>query len=190
MAQTTEQTTIRNGVNIDQLLGTIDAIKENPDVASFRFRARNQWLGGGHNRTTVEEFYGACQTIPHGHGPFVLDADEPPVLLGTDQGPNPVEYVLTALASCLMTSLVYHAAACGIEVKDVEATLEGDLDLHGFLGMDPRVRNGYQAIRVTFDIKDDLLREVKERLVEVAHQRSPVFDIVTNPVPVSVRLAD
>ena len=117
-----------------------------------------------------------------------MDADEPPVLLGTDEGANPVEYALHALAGCLTTSLIYHAAARGIRIDAVESHLEGDLDLHGFLGMSDAVRNGYEKIRVTFKIDADAPDETLEELVMLAQQRSPVFDIISNPVPVAVRM--
>jgi uncharacterized OsmC-like protein len=110
------------------------------------------------------------------------------VLLGTDRGANPVEYVLTALAGCLTTSLVYHAAARGIAVEEVESHLEGDLDLRGFLGLSEEVRNGYENIRVTFKIKADATEEQLRELVQLAQNRSPVFDIISHPVPVSVEL--
>ena len=145
----------------------------------------NRWLGGGHNRTDIAGFYGAGAEQPHTR-PFVLDNDEPPVLLSSDQAPNPVEYVLHGLAGCLMTSLTYHAAARGIPLQGVRTRLEGDLDLHGFLGLDEQVRNGYEQIRVRFEFDGDLTEEQKQQLVELAQQRSPVFDIVTNQVPVTV----
>jgi uncharacterized OsmC-like protein len=177
-----------NGVNVTQLMATVEAIKDTPSLAQFRFRAKNRWMDGGHNRTTVKEFYGAGQEDTSRIKPFVLDADEPPVLLGEDQGANPVEYVLAALAGCLTTSLVYHAAARGIKIDEVESRLEGTLDLRGFLGMSENVRNGYDDVRVTFKIKADASEEQLKELVELAQKRSPVFDIVSNPVPVSVRL--
>jgi uncharacterized OsmC-like protein len=183
----TEQNIV-NGVNVDQLFETINVIKDQPDIAKFRFRASNKWVNGGHNRTSIKDFYGAGQEDRSRTEPFVLDADEPPVLLGTDQGANPVEYVLTALAGCLTTSLIYHAAAQGIKIDEVESRFEGDLDLRGFLGLSENVRNGYQNIRVTFTIKSDAPKEKLEELVKLAQQRSPVFDIVSNPVPVSVGL--
>ena len=179
---------IVNGVNVDQLFGTIEAIKGTPSIAKFRFRANNGWIDGGHNRSAVQQFYGAGQEDLSRARPFVMDADEPPVLLGSDNGANPVEYVLHALAACLTTSLVYHAAARGIQIEEVESTLEGDLDLHGFLGMDDSFRNGYERVRVDFKVKADATEEQIEELVRVAQQRSPVFDIVTNPVPVTVGL--
>jgi len=177
-----------NGVNVEQLFQTIDAIKGTPTIAKFKFSAKNKWMGGGHNRTTINEFEGACQSHKR-QQPFVMDNDEPPVLLGKDIGANPVEYVLHALAGCLTTSLVYHAAARGIRIDEVESTFEGDLDLHGFLGMDPKVRNGYQQIRVTFKVKGDASEEKLQELVEISQQRSPVFDIVSHGVPVKVTLA-
>jgi uncharacterized OsmC-like protein len=176
-----------NGVNVDQLFGTIDAIKDKAEIAKFNFRAKNQWVNGAHNRTTIDDFSGACQ-VHKRQQPFVCDASEHPVLLGEDQGPNPVEYALKALAGCLTTALVYHAAARGIELDAVESTLEGDLDLHGFLGMDDSVRNGYEAVRVKFNIKGDISDETKAELCELAQKRSPVFDIISHAVPVKVTL--
>ncbi len=121
-----------NGVDVEKLYETMGAIKHNPSIAKFNFRAQNRWISGGHNTTTINEFDGALQTHKRNH-PFVFQKDEPPVLLGTDQGANPVEYLLTALAGCLTTSLVYHAAARGIKIDQVEATFAGDLDIQGFL---------------------------------------------------------
>ena len=121
-----------NGVDVSRLSETIEAIKANPELAKFRFRARNKWIYGGHNRTEIKDFYGASKEDTSRTESFVMDADEPPILLGEDKGANPVEYVLTALAACLTTSMVYHAAARGIKIEEVESRLEGDLDLHGF----------------------------------------------------------
>ena len=176
-----------NGVNVDDLFTTIDAIKEQPGIANFMFRATNKWINGGHSRTTIKDFYGACQTHEHKKA-FVFDADEPAVLLGEDQGANPVEYALTALAACITTALVYHAAARGIQLEEVESRLEGDLDLHGFLGMDDNVRRGYEGVRVTFKIKADAPEEELEEICKLGPTYSPVFDIFTNKVPVSVHL--
>ena len=177
-----------NGVDVDQLFSTIDAIKENPGLAKFEFRANNQWIDGGHNRTSVKDFYGAGREDASRKQTFVFDNDEPVVLLGEDNGANPVEFVLHALAGCLTTSLVYHAAAQGIKIDAVESKFEGDLDLRGFLGMNEDVRNGYEDIRVTFKIKSDAPEEKLKELCELAQKRSPVFDIVTNRVPVDVQL--
>lgn len=178
-----------NGVNVDQLFSTINAIKENPGLAKFKFRAKNQWINGGQNRTSIKDFYGAGQEYATRKQSFVFDNDEPEVLLGQDNGANPVEFVLHALAGCLTTSLVYHAAAQGIKIDSVESRFEGDLDLRGFLGMKEDVRNGYENIRVTFKIQADAPEEKLKELCELAQKRSPVFDIVTNGVPVNVQLA-
>jgi uncharacterized OsmC-like protein len=183
---TTKQTKVVNGVDLDRLVGTIAVITQAPGIAAFRFRASNRWIQGGHNRSTIRDFYGAGQEDTSRTDTFVLDNDEPDVLLGTDRGANPVEYVLHALAGCLTTSMVYHAAARGIRLEEVESQLEGDLDLRGFLGMSEDVRNGYQAIRVTFRVKADATDEQIAELGRLAQVRSPVFDIVSNPVPVSV----
>ena len=178
---------IVNGVNVDRLFGTINAIKDTPGLARFRFRARNTWVNGAHNRTTITGFYGACQkhTLTE---PLVLEADEPAVLLGEGAEANPMDYVLTGLAACLTTSLVYHAAARAIQLDEVESRLEGDLDLHGFLGLSESVRNGFEDVKVTIRIKADLPDETLEELCRVAQKYSPVFDIISRPVHVSVHL--
>ena len=181
MQQVMEQKNV-NGVNVEQLGSTIKAIQNKPDLAKFKFRATNKWIIGGHNQTTIKEFYGAGQEDTSRTEPFVLEADEPPVLLGEDNGANPVEFVLHALASCLTTSMVYHAAAQGIKIDEVESQYEGDLDLHGFLDLSRDVRKGYQNIRVNFKVKSDAPAEKLRELMK----HSPVFDIVTNPVPVSI----
>jgi uncharacterized OsmC-like protein len=176
-----------NGVNVDNLFKTVVAVKGNPAIAKFNFRAKNRWINGGNNRTTVNEFYGACQTHSRSK-PFEYVKDEPPILLGQDQGANPVEYALAALAGCLTTSLIYHAAAQGIKIDEVESTLQGDLDLQGFLGMSENIRNGYEKIDVTFRIKADAPEEKLQQLVELAQKRSPVFDMISHPTPVHVHL--
>jgi len=175
-----------NGVAVDELFETMDAIREKPDIAAFEFKARNIWIKGGHNRTTITEFYGACAPQQHQEA-FVFEEDEPPVLLGEDHGANPVEYVLTALAGCLTSSLVFHAAARGIHLEEVASELSGQLDVRGFLGMDPNIRNGYRQINVHFTIKaDDATDDQLKELIQLAQQRSPVYDVVTHPVPVAV----
>ncbi len=180
---------VLNGVNVDKIFETIDSIKGNSEIAKFRFKATNKWVKGGENRTTVNEFYGACQTHSRSK-PFEFVKDEPPILLGEDHGANPVEYALSALAGCLTTSLVYHAAAKGIKIDQVESTLEGNLDLRGFLGMDENIRNGYEGIQVNFKIKSDAPKEQLEELVQLAKKRSPVCDIISNPTPVNVSLVN
>jgi uncharacterized OsmC-like protein len=179
--------TMINGVDVDSLLATIKAIKGDPTIAEFKFRARNKWVNGGHNHTTITDLYGAREDHNH-ETPFELVADEPPVLLGEDKGPNPVEYLLTALVGCLTSSLIYHAAAKGIEIRGVESRLEGDIDLRGFLGLSPDIRPGYENIRVYFTIDADISEGEKEELIRMAQKYSPVFNSVANPVPVSVQL--
>jgi uncharacterized OsmC-like protein len=178
-----------NGVNVSKLFGTVEAIKGNPDIAKFNFKAKGKWINGGHNRTSINEFYGACQNFQRNQS-FIFEKDEPPVLLGEDHGANPVEYVLAALDGCLTTSLIYHAAAKGIKIDEVETSFSGDLNLHGFLGLDENTRNGYEKIKVTFNIKSDAPREKLQELVQLAQNRSPVFDIVSHPTPVEVSLED
>ena len=141
-------------------------------------------MTGGHNCSTIQDFYGAGGEDTTRTAPFMLDADEPPVLLGGDKGANPVEDVLHALAACMTTSMVYHAAARGIEIQSVKCNPEGDLDLRGFLGLDPSVRKGYQGIRVRFDVQSNA---TAEQLAELA-QFSPVRDIISNPVPVALEI--
>lgn len=173
-----------NGVDVERLGQTVQAVQQNPNLGASQFRAVNRWINGGHNRTTIQGFYGAGQEDVTRTQPFVLDADEPQVLLGKDQAPNPVEFVLHALAACLTTSLVYHAAARGIQIESIESRLEGDLDLQGFLGLSEQVRRGYERIRANFTIKSDASAEQLEALTKF----SPVYDIVSNPVPVSIHI--
>ena len=182
--------TVQNGVNVDQLVATINAIKENPDLARFHFRASNEWLGGGHSRTTIKSFYGAGSEDTSRSRPFILEGDEPPVLLGSNAGPNAVEAVLHALASCLAVGFVYNAAAQGIRVDSLDFDLEGEIDLHGFLGLSDQVRPGYQHIRLSYHVGSDAPREKLEQLCEYVQKTSPVLDIIRNPVPVSITLAD
>ncbi|MGE5694069.1 MAG: OsmC family protein [Candidatus Sericytochromatia bacterium] len=178
-------TRIANGVDLDRLSETIDAITARPALAQFQFRVRNQWMDGGYSRTTIKDFYGAGQEDAARTEPFTVDTDEPPVLLGENRAPNAGEYVLHALAACLTGTIAYHAAARGIALDSLEATIQGDLDLHGFLGLDSDVRPGYEQIRVrieaTGDFDDDQLAE----LVSLTRY-SPVRDIVSNPVPVAI----
>lgn len=186
-AESEETKNTVNGVKVDELFGTIDAIKKAPVIAKFKFRAENKWLNGGHNRTTIKNFFGTQQN--HGHkDPFVLDADEPPLLLGNDFGPNPVEYALTALAACVTTSIVYHAAAKGITIRSMESRLEGDIDLQGFLGLKDDVPRGYKEIRMVVNIDADASPEKLEEIVQLGPSYSPVFDTITRAVPVSVQL--
>lgn len=177
-----------NGVDVDQFLGTIEVVKNQPELAKFQFRAGNRWINGGNNRTTINEFHAAGEKHARDDS-FVLEKDEPAVLLGTDKGANPVEYTLAALAGCLTTTMVYLAAAEGVELNEVTSEVEADGDLRGFLGLDENVRMGCDNIRFTFKVESDAPREKIEKLVELAQKRSNVFDMLTNKVPVSVSLA-
>ncbi len=171
-----------NGVDLETLMGTVKAIKADPELGASRFRASNRWLSGNHNRTTVTGFYGAKQEIAHKQK-FEMDADEPPILAGEDQGANPVEHLLHALASCVTTSMVAHAAVRGIHLEEVESELEGDIDLRGFLGLAEDVPKGYTDIRVKFKVKADP-KDLK-KLDELA-RHSPVFNTLMQSVPVSI----
>ncbi|MFZ1007476.1 MAG: OsmC family protein [Candidatus Sulfotelmatobacter sp.] len=174
-----------NGVNVDDLFATIDTIKATPAMAKFKFRLKNQWEGGSQNRSIVGGFYGAGQELSRTKS-FFLRADEPSILLGDDAAANPVEHLLHALAACLTTSMVYHAAARGIAIEEVESSFEGDIDLHGFLDLDEKVRKGYQGIWVNFRIKADVPDEQLQEIVALTGH-SPVFDSLTKGVPVSVK---
>jgi uncharacterized OsmC-like protein len=175
---------IVNGVNVENLLASIYAFKKEPALGKFRFRATNKWITGGHNRSRIKEFYGAGKEDTLRTQTFVLDADEPAVLHSGDRAANPVEFVLHALAACLTTSIVYHAAVRDIRIEELESKIEGDVDVRGFTGIDPNVRKGYQNIRVTFRCKSDASAEQLEELARF----SPVWDTLANPVPVTVRV--
>ena len=171
-----------NGVDVDRLEGTIAAVSENPSIADFKFRSTNKWINGGHNTSVIKGFYGACQEDETRNEPFILDNDEPDVLLGTDKGANPVEYILHALAGCVTTTLVYHAAARGIKLDAVESSYEGYLDLQGFLGLKP-VPKGYQRMKINFKISGDLTQAQKEELLATGRRYSPVHDMISRAVP-------
>lgn len=177
-----------NGVNIDQLLGTIGAVKENADIALFKFRSKTKWISGGHCKTEIKSFYGATQEDTSRLMSFVLEGDEPAVLLGKNNGPNAVEAVLHALASCLSVGIVYNASAMGININALSFNVEGDLDLHAFLGLSETIRPGYKNINITVNMDADASKEKLEELLAYVQKTSPVLDIVRNPVPVSVKL--
>src|SRR3954452_19667604 len=182
----TDLATITNGVDVTRLNETVTAVKAAPELGSFRFRIQNRWIDCGENRSEVQSFSAGGKEIRRKSG-FVLTADEPDVLLGTDTAANPVEHLLHALASCVTTSMVYHAAARGIHIEEVESTLEGDIDLHGFLDLDKNVRKGYEGIRVTFKVKADVPEEQLQDIVELGTGHSPVFDSLLKGVPLSVK---
>jgi uncharacterized OsmC-like protein len=179
---------IVNGVNVEQLVGTINAIKDNPSLAQFRFRATSKWINGGHSQTRIQGFYGAGSEDNSRSKPFILEGDEPPVLLGGNYGPNAVELVLSALASCLAVGFVYNASAQGIKIDGLEFSLEGDIDLHGFLGLSDKVRAGYNSIRLSYKVKSDAPRKKLVELCNYVQKTSPVLDIIRNPVPVTIEM--
>jgi uncharacterized OsmC-like protein len=186
IAEMSEQKTINlvNGIDMDALGATVSAIEERPQLGESRFHIRNKWIKGGHNRSIVTDFFGAAQNISHKQT-FELDADEPAVLGGEDLAANPVEHLLHALAACVTTSLVCHAAVRGIRIDELESELEGEIDLRGFLGLSQDVRKGYRNIRINFAVKTD--EDSLEKLKELA-QFSPVFDIVSNGTSVDIQM--
>jgi uncharacterized OsmC-like protein len=184
---TTTKSPFRNGVDTAMLFATLDAVKAAPDAAKFQFRARNRWVSGTHSQSTIDDFYGVGEERTH-DAPTSLDVDHPKVLVGGDNGPTPVEYILHGLAGCLTAGLANIAAARGVELTEVTSTVEGDIDLNGILGLDDSVRNGFQRIRVGFAIKGKAPAETLRALVEQSQARSAVFDILTNSVPVTVEV--
>ena len=182
------QSNLPNGVDVDKLLATIDAIKANPELANFQFRAETEWKSGGHSRTRVQSFHGAGAEDTSRSKPFAMEADEPPVLLGSNAGPNAVEIVLAGLASCLAVGFAYNAAARGIGIDQLTLSVAGNIDLHGFLGLPEKVRPGYRDIRVRCRVKSDATREQLMELCDYVQKTSPVLDIIRNPVSVSVVL--
>ncbi len=175
-----------NGVDVDQLMQTVNAIKDNPELARFNFRANSTWVNGGHSKTTIKGFYGAGQEDTSRTKPFVIDGDEPPILLGKNAGPNAVESVLQALASCLMVGFSYNAAAQGINVRSIELDLNGEIDLHGFLGLSDKIRPGYEGINLVYKTDCDAPPEKVAEIWAHVQKTSPVLDILTNPVPVTI----
>jgi uncharacterized OsmC-like protein len=178
----------RNGVDVPALFATLDAVRQQPSLARFQFRSAHRWIAGTHNEGTITGFYGAGQEQTH-REPTVVAADHPAVLVGRDNAPTPAELLLNALGACLMSGLANIAAARGIDLEEVTATVEGDIDLLGLLGLDHDVRNGFETIRVVFHVKGAAEAEKLAALVERSRRRSAVFDVVTNGVPVSVTVA-
>jgi uncharacterized OsmC-like protein len=175
----------RNGVDVPTLFATLDAVKGQPEIAAFQFRASNRWVSGTHSRSTIHGFSGAMQEMRH-EREHVYDADHPAVLVGKDTGPTPVEFLLHAIAACLTAGLANIAAARGINLLEVTSTVEGDIDLNGILGLSKEVRNGYSAIRVHFDVRGDAPEGQLRELVEQSRRRSAVYDVLTNGLPVHV----
>lgn len=171
-----------NGVDRETLFATLDAVKQAPEAAHFQFRNHNTWVSGTHSESTLEDFFGVGEERAHRRS-YVFPADHPAVLVGQDNGPTPVEFVLHALASCLTAGLANIAAARKVTLTEVRSTITGDIDLNGIFGLAP-VRNGYQKIKVDFTIRGEASPEVLASLVEQARARSAVYDVITNGVPV------
>jgi len=176
----------RNGVNTPAVVETIFGVVANqPALAKFQFRASNQWMTGTHSRTTMKGFFGASGEQAH-HKDFTADGDHPAVLCGADQAPTPVEWVLHALATCLTAGIANIAAVRGVTLHRVESKVEGDIDLLGIFGLSKTVRNGYQNVRITFEIEGDAPPEKLREIVEQSRARSAVYDVITNGIPVEV----
>ena len=178
---------VNNGVNVDALLAAREALKNAPEAAEFTWRASCKWLNGTHSRSTVEGFHGLGQEHKH-RSEFSFEADHPEVFASEDQGATPVELVLVGLASCLTAGVAAVAQNRGIQLRSVEAKLEGKMNLYGILGIDSEVRNGYDGIKVTFKIDADASKKDIEALVAQSQKRSAVYDIVTNPTDVTVEV--
>jgi uncharacterized OsmC-like protein len=179
---------VDNGVNVEALLGARSALAETPEIAKFHWRAVNTWVRGTHSRSNVETFYGFAEEQRH-KATYRYDADHPEAFAAEDNGATPVEFVLVALGSCLTAGVAAVAQQRSIQLRSVEATIEADLDLHGILGADPDVRNGFSDVRVTYNIDADAGPEDIEALVAQSQKRSAVYDILTNPTNVTVRVA-
>ena len=185
---TTVNESMRNGVDTATLFATLDAVKAAPQAAKFQFRADNEWVSGTHSHGTIHGFFGVGEERTH-ERTFHFDADHPAVLVGRDNGPTPVEFVLHALASCLTAGLANIAAARNVRLTEVRCAVAGDIDLNGILGLNSNVRNGYQGITVRFTVKGDAPAEKLREIVEQSRARSAVYDVITNQVPVSIEVA-
>lgn len=183
-----EAPVIRNGVDVTTLFATLDAVKAAPQAAQFQFRAHNEWVNGTHSRSTMSDYFGVGEERVH-ERTFVFDGDHPVVVGGQDAGPTPVEYILHALASCLSAGIANIAAARKVNLSEVRATVTGDIDLNGILGLDPEVRNGYQQVNVEFTLSGDAPDSVLREIVAQSRARSAVYDVITNGIPVAIGVA-
>jgi uncharacterized OsmC-like protein len=183
----TTNSSVNNGVNVEALIAAREALTQAPQAAQFKWRAACEWKDGTHSHSTVESFFGLGQE-QHRKKTFAFDADHPEVFASEDHGATPVEYVLVGLASCLTAGIAAVAQHRKLQLRSVKATIEGDMDLQGILGIDSDVRNGFDGIRVHFSIDADAKREDIEALVAQSQKRSAVFDIVTNPTNVTVKV--
>jgi uncharacterized OsmC-like protein len=179
---------VNNGVNVQALLDAREALKAAPEAAKFKWRASCKWQNGTHSRTTVQEFHGLGAEQKH-KTEFSFDADHPEIFASEDLGATPIELVLVGLASCLTAGVASVAQNRGVQLRSVEAKLEGSMDLQGILGIDSDVRNGYDDIKVTFHIDADAPRKEIEAIVAQSQKRSAVYDVITNPTNVAVEIA-
>ena len=184
-----DQAVEMNGLDVQAAMDTIGAIKADPTLARFQFRARNTWVNGGENRSVIRDFYGAGREDDSRAMAFEFTNGEPPVLLGDNEGANPVEFLLHALAGCVTTTLVLHATARGIRIRELSTQLEGDLDLQGLLGLDDSVSPGYEQIRIKMNVEADCSDEELNDLLAYTQQHSPVCNTVCRPVPVMIERA-
>lgn len=184
---TTQEKPASNGVNVEALLNARTALSEAPEAAQFTWKATNEWVNGTHSKSTIESYYGLGEDHQH-KSTFSFDADHPAVFAAEDNGPTPVEYVLVALASCLSAGVASVAQNRNIQLNSVKATIEGDMDILGILGGDPDVRNGFNGIKVHYEIDADATDQEIQALVAQSQKRSAVFDIVTNPTNVAVNV--
>jgi uncharacterized OsmC-like protein len=180
-----QERTADNGVNVEALLGAREALTEAPEAAAFKWRATSEWVKGTHSRATVEEFFGLGEAQKHRRA-FQFDADHPEIFAAEDNGITPVEFILVGLAGCLSAGIASVAQNRNIQLRSVRATLEAGMDLQGILGIDDAVRNGFDGIKVHYDIDADATADEIAALVAQSQKRSAVFDIVTNPTDVTV----
>ena len=183
-----QQPTEMNGLNVQAAYDTIGAIKADPSLARFQFRARNQWIDGGENRSTIRDFYGAGREDDSRTTAFEFVNGEPPVLLGHNEGANPVEFLLHALAGCVTTTFVLHAMARGIAIGSLSTEIEGNLDVRGLLAL-ADVPPGYESIRVAINVEADCSDEELDALIAFAQAHSPLCNTICRPVPVVVARA-
>src|SRR5262249_2749721 len=187
MATASANVAVNNGVNVDALIAAREALTNAPQAAQFKWRAACEWKNGTYSHSTVEGFFGLGEEQRR-KTTFKFDADHPEVFASEDRGATPVEYVLVGLASCLTAGIAAIAQHRNIQLRSVKATVEGNMDIQGILGIDNDVRNGFGGIRVTYKIDADAKREDIEALVAQSQKRSAVFDIVTNPTNVTVEV--
>jgi len=184
----TQEIVIDNGVNVEALLGAREALTAAPEAASFKWRATSEWAGGTHTKSVVENFFGLGDEQKHRQA-FKYDTDHPEIFASEDNGSTPVEFVLVGLSGCLTAGIAAVAQNRGIQLNSIKATLEGGMDIQGILGIDSDVRNGFDSIKVSYEIDANATQEEIEALVAQSQKRSAVFDIISNPTDVHVEVS-